>query len=190
MARVIRDHGRVVPGPVVDARMQARAIVEEAQAQAAALAREATAEASELRARAEREGREAGEARAAALVIEAERRHAQSLDESERELLRLGVGLAERILRKQIELAPERVRDIAAGVLERARRARRRRLHLHPEDVPLLRDLIAPADLTELVADASIERGGCLLESDLGTLDGRLEVQVAELRRALLGERS
>jgi flagellar assembly protein FliH len=42
----------------------------------------------------------------------------------------------------------------------------------------------------EIAADDRVELGGCLLETPSGTLDSRLEVQLANLRRTLLEARS
>ena len=52
----------------------------------------------------------------------------------------LAIAAAERILRRQLDLEPERVREVVGGVLQRARRAKRGRLRVHPDDAALLRD--------------------------------------------------
>jgi flagellar biosynthesis/type III secretory pathway protein FliH len=58
---------------------------------------------------------------------------------------------------------------------------------VNPQDLPLLRTAepgIAaslPGRNFTLVADARVEAGGCIVESKLGSLDGRLEVQLAGL---------
>ncbi|MBI3900278.1 MAG: hypothetical protein HY308_18595 [Gammaproteobacteria bacterium] len=41
----------------------------------------------------------------------------------------------------------------------------------------------------ELVADERVQMGGCLLETPAGNLDGRLEIQLEQLRDALLNAR-
>jgi flagellar assembly protein FliH len=49
---------------------------------------------------------------------------------------------------------------------------------------PALSRALAGATLT-LVADQRVELGGCIVESTLGNLDGRLEVQLSELYEIL-----
>jgi flagellar assembly protein FliH len=85
---------------------------------------------------------------------------------------------------------------VAAAVREAIRRARDRSrlvLRVSPRDFALLeaqRGRLADgldSGPLELVADGRVELGGCLLETPGGTLDARLEVQLAALRDALLG---
>lgn len=64
-------------------------------------------------------------------------------------------------------------------------------VRLHPHDLALLTAGGAAFDPgLSLRADDSIEIGGCLLESPRGTLDARLEVQLAQLRAAMLALRA
>jgi flagellar biosynthesis/type III secretory pathway protein FliH len=76
---------------------------------------------------------------------------------------------------------------VVAEVLKRVREERELRIHVNPQDLPLLRTAepgIAaslPGRNFTLVADARVEAGGCIVESKLGSLDGRLEVQLAGL---------
>ncbi len=78
---------------------------------------------------------------------------------------------------------------VVAEVLKRVREERELRIHVNPQDLPLLRTAepgIAaslPGRNFTLVADARVEAGGCIVESALGSLDGRLEVQLAGLVR-------
>jgi len=191
MSRVIKGEARpkVVRGAVFEARAEAQRILERARHEAETLREQALGEAEALRVDARERGRDAGRAEVAALLLEAEGRRDASLRDAEDELLELAIGAAERILRRQLSLEPERVRDVVRGVLDRARRAKRGRLMLHPEDAALLRDTFTSSGHIEIVEEPTLERGGCVLESDLGTIDGRLEVQLDELRRALTGAR-
>lgn len=67
--------------------------------------------------------------------------------------------------------------DAAAAMLQR--RHDQRVVHIHPDDLALVRDSVAP-DL-ELVADASVERGGLRVETE----DGGVEDGPQQWRRAL-----
>jgi flagellar assembly protein FliH len=68
-------------------------------------------------------------------------------------------------------------------------------VRLHAADLSALRDAgalnaILPADKTiSWLADDSIELGGCVVETDGGGLDARLETQLERLRAALLAAR-
>jgi flagellar assembly protein FliH len=72
-------------------------------------------------------------------------------------------------------------------ILGRVKEGRELTIRVCPADLEALRkeeDKLAAAlsgRKFSVVADARVEIGGCIVESQLGTLDGRLEVQVREL---------
>ena len=69
-------------------------------------------------------------------------------------------------------------------------------VRVSPTDLPLLQPeekrlaAAVPGHELTLVADARIELGGCIVESSLGTLDGRMEVQLRELYSTLRAARA
>jgi flagellar assembly protein FliH len=85
----------------------------------------------------------------------------------------------------------EAIVGVVGEVLKRVREERELRIHVNPNDLPVLRSAEAgiaaslPGRRFTLVADGRVEAGGCIVESTLGSLDGRLEVQLAELCASL-----
>jgi flagellar assembly protein FliH len=85
----------------------------------------------------------------------------------------------------------EAIVGVVGEVLKRVREERELRIHVNPLDLPVLRTAEAgiaaslPGRQFTLVADGRVETGGCIVESTLGSLDGRLEVQLAELCASL-----
>lgn len=155
--------------------------------------------------RGQREGREAGAAQAlaeqraqlaalGALVRSARER----LDHGIGELSELGAEIAHEALCKLLGEALASRDGTLAAVREVVRRARERsRLTLRVsladhglirEHLPLILDGLE-AGQAEVVADERVALGGCLLETPAGSLDGRLETQLASLRQALLAAR-
>ena len=142
-----------------------------------------------------REGREAarGEleqslARLEAL-FDAAARPLQSLDEAtEREMARLAVAVARRVVAHELRIDPGLVRQAvheAVAALPSATRSLR--VHLHPEDLALLRELNATETDWELSADPGLSRGDCRLESESSRLDARVETRLAGIVDAVLG---
>lgn len=170
---------------------QAAALVAEAAAAVAELRREAVAEAEVIRAEAAARGREEGLAGAAAAVLAAEAGRARALAEAEGEALALAVDLARRLLGRELALAPGAVRLAAGEALAAARGRRRVVLRLHPAGAAALAGeagaLAEAAGLpsVRLVADAALAPGDAVVETEAGVADARLEVRLAELRRAL-----
>lgn len=187
MSRVIRGKARVVPSEVVDASRKASCIVAEAETQAKTLVEAAHREAATIRETAQAQGESAGRADAAAVVLRAEQARLQTLKSSEPAVIRLAIEAAEKILRDTIEQEPEHIKKTVSALLERASRASGVAVRVHPSDVSLVEELrgVFSFDVTK---DDALERGECIVESNLGELDARFSVQLAALEKALVDD--
>jgi flagellar assembly protein FliH len=99
----------------------------------------------------------------------------------EEDLIRLAVKIAGRIVRAELQLAPEKIVEIARATIAAAGARAGRTLVVHPDDAALVARLGVPVR-----TDETIERGGCVVESPLGRADARLETSLAAIERALL----
>jgi flagellar biosynthesis/type III secretory pathway protein FliH len=174
VARVIRNgDARVAPRAIVDAREEAERILADAHDRANRLRDEQLAE---LRAEAREEARiELAEAH-----LGLERARQGVLRDAEASVVDLALAVAKRVIGQELSTHPDRVRALVREALDRVRRATHVRVRVHPEDAAEL-----AVEGIEVVADASIERGGCIVQSDLGDVDARLDVRLDALRRAL-----
>jgi flagellar biosynthesis/type III secretory pathway protein FliH len=182
VSRAVKGGGaRVIDGAVYDAKNEAARIVADAHAEAEQIAEQAR----EL-------GRAEGRAEVAGMLVRARAQLERRIAEAERELMALAVRIAGRILRRDIALAPESVVEIAKAALDDAQGRHDFVLRAHPDDVALL-EAESPGLLARLSvsahllirADDTIERGGCVVESELGVVDARLETQLEAIERAL-----
>ncbi|MEZ5308541.1 MAG: FliH/SctL family protein [Pyrinomonadaceae bacterium] len=103
------------------------------------------------------------------------------------------VGLALAISRKIIDREIENDREIVVNMLNKALEKLRERslaeVHLNPEDLKYIesnRDRIAFRGTLELKPDPSISIGGCLIHTENGDIDARIESQFEELSNGLL----
>lgn len=114
----------------------------------------------------------------------------QALDVAvEQELAQLALVVARRVIAHELTASPERVVQAvrqAAAALPSA--TRELRVRLHPDDLALLRELDMVETHWQLLADPSISRGGCRLESERSRLDARLETRLAAMVDAVLGD--
>lgn len=85
----------------------------------------------------------------------------------------------------------EAVVGIAMTVLGRVKEDRDATIRVHADDLPILQQeearliqLLGRRKLT-LVADARVTLGGCIVETSLGSLDGRLDVQLRQMCETL-----
>ncbi|HEX8455954.1 MAG TPA: type III secretion system stator protein SctL [Pyrinomonadaceae bacterium] len=182
----------VVKRPVVEARAEARRIIAEAEREAAALRASAEEAARDLREAAYREGLEAALAELNTHLLDARERRDTALAEAERDLLRLSVKLAEKIIGREIAQDEATLADIVAAALRNARQHEMLTVRVNPADLPVVEahrsrlDPTGRARFLDLVADPRVARGGCVIESESGTIDAQIDVQLGVLERALL----
>jgi flagellar biosynthesis/type III secretory pathway protein FliH len=193
MGRLVRGLGQIVPKVTLDARAEAADLVAAARAEAAAIRGEAEA----AREAARREGLDAGRADGlaeAVVTLAAARTEAARLaDLSKVAAIALATKMAEKIVGRAVALAPEVMAEIVGEALAVCRPAAGLvRLRLHPEDLAAVETrratLIARAPVAaalELLADDTVGRHGCVIETPHGRVDARLESQLAALERAL-----
>jgi len=121
--------------------------------------------------------------------------HDRWLTHWEASAVRLAAAIAERILRREIERKPELTAEVLREALQLAAGSSQIKLRLNPADVELLDQRIAeiverisPGGTATIVADAQISRGGCLVETQHGLIDGRLETQLERITAELLDQ--
>jgi len=184
--------GSITKKQIVDARAEARRIVAEAQADAAAIRTSAESFARESHETAYREGCEASLLEWNTHLLEAREVRAQALAGVERDLLRLAVKIAEKIIGSEIKQDGTAIVDIVATALRQARRNEMITIRVNPADLPLIekqRQKLDRADrekYVDLVPDPRVTSGGCVIESESGAIDAQLETQFRVLERALL----
>lgn len=116
----------------------------------------------------------------------------ENLDQQvEKELVHLAVAIARQIIRREIKTDPGQIMAAvreAVAVLPSA--ARNVRLHLHPEDLTLVREvMMANSDAAQwtLVEDPTLSRGGCRVSTDTSQVDATVENRIGAIASQLLG---
>jgi flagellar assembly protein FliH len=110
---------------------------------------------------------------------------------TERELVKLAVAMAERIVRREVDADAELLAGMARVAIDRLGQDVAATIHLNPEDYEAMmtaRKGAAFEGAVEVVADPLVGRGGCLVKSAFGTVDAGIDTQIREMSHALLGE--
>lgn len=98
-------------------------------------------------------------------------------------------ALARQVVRSELTTRPELVASVAAQAIEAVLlSAKHIRVHVHPADLPLVQQGAADALAARgarLLPDASLSRGGCRVESDLGRIDASIETRWAQAAATL-----
>lgn len=144
----------------------------------------------------ERTGEEAAARRTEAMV----RRLAGTIDElaalrarmlrkTERELVRLALAIAERIVKREVRTDRELLMAMARVAIDRLGDGVSATIRLNPVDYEAAMAARGGAPLggaVEVVADPQVSRGGCFVRSDFGTIDASVQSQLTEISRVLL----
>jgi len=111
------------------------------------------------------------------------------LKQAESDLVELALAIATRVIRTEVECGQGVARRLAEVGLARLSECPRLTVRLHPEDVVAVAEALGTTrDGLSIVADPEMSRGGAVVEGELGKLDARLETQLDEIRRAMLGQ--
>jgi flagellar assembly protein FliH len=103
------------------------------------------------------------------------------------DLLGLSLGIARRILHRQLSVDPAALEGLVVGALQKLPGQEICRIRIHPELEAGMRQALAREGRGGLpvVADGTLERGAILIDTARGKLDASLEIQLAEIGRGL-----
>ena len=113
------------------------------------------------------------------------------IESAEPELVRLAMGIAERILHQQIALDRGVVIEMAKVAIARLVDRESVTVRVNPADLERMRqhrdEFLNASDIRHLrfVEDQRVDRGGVVVETDGGTIDARISTQLNEAKRVL-----
>jgi flagellar assembly protein FliH len=109
-------------------------------------------------------------------------------------VLDLALDVARQVVAGELAARPERVLDVVNQALKQmAESSREARLLLHPDDAALVRphlDQVLDKNRLRIVEDARVVRGGCLIETPQGDLDGTLPTRWRQVVQVLGSNRN
>ena len=123
-----------------------------------------------------------GEARRLATLLDASAGALHNIEaETGQALIRLAISISQQVIRSSLAVEPEKILDTVRDILQLdAGEDGLLRLRVHPDDLALLQEHLADdpgARRWRLQADPTIERGGCVAETSLGSIDATLQTR-------------
>lgn len=185
---------KVLKNQIISAQTEAAQILEEAEKRAAEIRSEAQRDAENLRAEAYRDGVEKAVLEFEENLLEAREIRERVWRETEQDLLRLAIRLTGKILGRELKTDKKAVADIVAAALQNVRQQEKLTVRVNPADLPTVENEIENLSHTgrvrfiDFIADPRVSEGGCLIESEVGTIDVQIETQLRVLERALLSQ--
>lgn len=125
-------------------------------------------------------------------AVESLRLHASRLAEQARaDALEIGFQVAKRILELEVTTSPEPLFALVKSAVRRVGDAKTLVVKLHPEDADRVQSAEGKAKTglsllqVEIVADGTLARGDCVVQTESATVDGRLSTRLDEVQRGL-----
>lgn len=111
-------------------------------------------------------------------------------EQARADALEIAFQVARKILETELTASPQPLFALVRSAVRRVGEAREIAIRLCPQDAAALEagphtELGLTLAKVTIVADPALGRGDCVVESDLGTVDGRLSSRLAELKRSL-----
>jgi flagellar assembly protein FliH len=105
----------------------------------------------------------------------------------EAEVVKLAIGIARKILHREVQVDPLLLAGVVRVALDKIAAGTSVRLRVHPDHVYAWHDFFSNQQehrvVPELLGDATLGMGQCVLETALGTTELTLEAQLAEIER-------
>ncbi len=108
----------------------------------------------------------------------------------EREVVKLALEVAKKIVHREIQADKEVIQTLVKVALSNVAEKTAVTVHLHPTDYNFILERKNELSLSDhgvrevaLLADRSIERGGCLVKTECGDIDARIEEEFREVER-------
>lgn len=184
--------GSLIKNQIINAEERAAQILKEAYENASDLISIAETESENIRREAYQTGRDEAESELIDNLLAIKEIRLQALQEVEQDVLKLSIKLAEKIIGREVQ-QDETVRgEIVLNALRQARQQEMLTVRVNANDLPLVEqmrerlDSFGRAKYIDFIADQSVREGGCIIESQSGTIDARLETQLRILENSLL----
>ncbi|TNE43877.1 MAG: hypothetical protein EP343_32425 [Deltaproteobacteria bacterium] len=179
----------------VNARSEAQSIIQHATEEAALIRSQAEAYRQQGYEEGYRAGIEQGKSEWMENVLRLNRENEAKFRFFEHDLVRLSVRVAEKIIGEQLRLEPKSITELVGNALTAVRHQREIFLRVNPDDYDLINehkylllDKLSRAQDIDIRPDPGVPPGGCLIESETGTIEATVEKQLEAIEKILLGE--
>jgi flagellar biosynthesis/type III secretory pathway protein FliH len=194
------DAGNDARKIVADAQQKAAQIIADAEAKAQEITEQAQQQADQMKAGAHEEGFKQGSDEAAGKYTQMIAEHSQRMEAKENEVAnqirQLSLAIAKKIIGKELEFNPDSIVDMAKKHLQSIRQRREVYLRVSPADLEHLReakreliDQLGRAKEIEIRSDEALTAGSMIIETEAGTIDARIETQMAVIEKVLMGKK-
>ncbi|MEW6202606.1 MAG: FliH/SctL family protein, partial [bacterium] len=116
------------------------------------------------------------------------------LNEARNDIVKMAVNVAERVLHKEIMTDPNSVVSVVKNAIKKVNFKKQFLVHVNPLDLEVLQQqndeiaaLLESYELLKFAANPKVEPGGCIIQTESGTVDARVDRQFQEIKEQVLG---
>lgn len=192
------EPGRVIRKQSQEAFNEAKQIIEEARRQAEKIKVEAKAllgrvedQCTAARNKGYAEGREQGLAEVTTMLTKAKQNHEALFQDLECQVVQLVYDISEKIIGRDLHEREAAILDLIRQALH-AVMGQKIVILVHPADLQMVREhqanlmhVLDASRTIQIRADDKVKPKGCLIETEVGTIDAQLETQLQAIKKAL-----
>jgi flagellar assembly protein FliH len=130
-----------------------------------------------------------------ALLSSMQQQRTELIRQYENDLIKVAFAIATQVVKHEIEHVPETLQHVVQAALLKVHDTQHLTLRLAPIDAQLLQQQLErgepagfPHEHLTLVADDTVGRGGCRVQTDAGDIDATIETQLRLLKCSLWNE--
>lgn len=193
-----KDNQKVISQKDYSSTQEANQIIQKAQAQAQAIRQEAQAilnKVEDEKAKAIKQGQEVGRQKGyqevTQLIAKTKKWRQQQFESAQKDMLNLVYSIVEKIIDHDFSKRKEAIVDLIRPAMEQAI-GKNIVIRVHPDDYEKVKKqqthLTQTIDATRTIQirpDEKVELNGCLVETEIGTIDAQLSTQLKAIRHAL-----
>ncbi len=191
--KVLSGKGKIIDGAMYSAAEKARSLLEAAESEAARIKREAEEEKEEERKRGYEEGYEAGKSEVTSIMLEARREYGKLLEKGKSDIIKLSMRVAKKIIGYELKMNPRTILKIVTQAVGAVRQQQEIIVRVHPGELEYLigkekqlMGMLGRAKSLSFRGDENIPRGGCIIDTEIGQIDAKLNTQLKTIQEFLL----
>lgn len=125
--------------------------------------------------------------------IEAKEERIKIINGAEKEIIQLAIAVSEKIIHHELNENTQYVLDIVKAAMNKVNDREELTLKVNPENLDFvianqeeIKSFTKGVNKMKMQSDNTIKQGGCVIETPIGTIDGRIERQVSEIKQAMM----
>lgn len=121
----------------------------------------------------------------------------ETVEKTEERIIMLAIAMAEKIINQEVQIRKEVILSVLKGALKNIVETDGMKIRVNPQDYRYMMEVkndflqsLSGFSKVEFEEDASIKRGGAIVETMFGEVDARIESQLKEIQAAMFNQQT